>query len=607
MIHRLRLGMVPLVLFAVFIHCTHDPPPVFEPDHTLLDANFRANNAFGLITYLSERWRLRGGGNRGFDASVDHLFDYLQSSEFREIGTLSILEGPLTLHPLAWEPIDAEIAIVSPVHEVLHTYADTPSLLGKYSGATPDQGIEAELVDVGSGVSESDYADKQVRGKIVLAHGMADQVFALAVKKFGALGIVSDRVRRPELAARFPEMVLYEALPFTTPQRMLERRAWLLKVSPKNGARLRQWLASTSVCLQVRVRTKFFESQQRILVAEIPGTRFPDQRVVLISHIDNNKPGANNNASGVAAHAELARTIAALIARKKLTRPARTLTFLFGAEREGTRLWLDSLGAASQQIIAVLNADMAGENTALTGGTYRLEKSPEPTMAVQRHEKYTIDEDRHSGWGFRPIAIDPYPGTYLNSLVWDAVCYRSAKNGWQVMQHAFEGGSDHDVTLLRGLPTTLSWHWEDYFIGTNLDTPDKVSTEELKNVAVVHGMVALLIARGRSAAAEAVFEALEKRAIRRLETESQTARTVLMDWQDGRSPEQANFSGRDALLARELDLYHRWLRWYQDAFDALLSLPVDGKHELLQQRIIAAKEMLALQREAFLQEFIRQN
>ena len=51
--------------------------------------------------------------------------------------------------------------------------------------------VTADLVDVGEGVSESDYSGKDVKGKIVLAGSQADAVQAMAVAKFGAAGIVS--------------------------------------------------------------------------------------------------------------------------------------------------------------------------------------------------------------------------------------------------------------------------------------------------------------------------------------------------------------------------------------------------------------------------------
>ena len=51
--------------------------------------------------------------------------------------------------------------------------------------------VTAELVDVGAGTAEDDYAGKNVRGKIVLASAQPGPVARLAVERHGAAGIVS--------------------------------------------------------------------------------------------------------------------------------------------------------------------------------------------------------------------------------------------------------------------------------------------------------------------------------------------------------------------------------------------------------------------------------
>ena len=78
---------------------------------------------------------------------------------------------------------------VKPRHLLLGDWATDPIRLADYSH-TAD--VEAALVDVGDGAHASDYAGKDVRGKIVLADGVLARVQALAVAKYGAAGIVSD-------------------------------------------------------------------------------------------------------------------------------------------------------------------------------------------------------------------------------------------------------------------------------------------------------------------------------------------------------------------------------------------------------------------------------
>src|SRR5260370_29432566 len=49
----------------------------------------------------------------------------------------------------------------------------------------------ADLVDVGEGTKESDYAGKDVKGKVVLVSAQPGAAQDLAVGKYGAVGIVS--------------------------------------------------------------------------------------------------------------------------------------------------------------------------------------------------------------------------------------------------------------------------------------------------------------------------------------------------------------------------------------------------------------------------------
>src|SRR5262249_54452902 len=49
----------------------------------------------------------------------------------------------------------------------------------------------AELVDVGSGTKEADYAGKAIKGRLVLTSAQPGAVQDLAVGKFGAAGIIS--------------------------------------------------------------------------------------------------------------------------------------------------------------------------------------------------------------------------------------------------------------------------------------------------------------------------------------------------------------------------------------------------------------------------------
>ena len=67
---------------------------------------------------------------------------------------------------------------------------DEPEHARDRSFSTPDTGVVAPLVDVGKG-TPADYDKASVAGKIVLADGGIGRVFAEAVQKRGALGVLA--------------------------------------------------------------------------------------------------------------------------------------------------------------------------------------------------------------------------------------------------------------------------------------------------------------------------------------------------------------------------------------------------------------------------------
>ncbi len=565
-----------------------DLPSILGRYHDAIERHYRVDDPMSVVNFFAARWRLRGGGSPGYNESLDMVADYMRRAGLERVGTMNVLEGPLTLCSLAWEPVEVSVSLAEPESEQLHTYEDLATLPGKYSGSTPEGGVTAQLVDVGGGTEASDYSGVSVRGKIVLGSGQLGRMFEQAVQQRGAAGVISDHLTNEQRHAQYPGIVGAGSLPCGDARSMQRRTGWGLKVTRQTTDRLRSLLADGQVTLNVDVQTRFFESTLRELVVEIPGAVAPDERVILVSHSDNAKPGANNNASGVATHAELAAAIAAAIESGDLERPARTLTFLFGPEREGTRLWMDSSGADVDRVIAAIDADMTGENTELTGGTYRLERSPDPAFPFPRPQAYTAPEDITSGWPLRDLGVDGYPGHFINQLMWSALSERARRVDWTIDQHPLEGGSDHDVLLPAGVPTALSWHWVDAFTGTNFDTPDKVSAEEMKNVALSHGMAALFMAYGKAEEAHALLSVLEEAAATKLEFEIDATSRLLADLERGpvEGVEETTVEERRPV---EDFLLSEWARWHDQALSSVTELPASNDVGSLQASVDSAR------------------
>ncbi len=198
--------------------------------------------------------------------------------------------------------------------------------------------VTVELVDVGSGTQRSDYAGKDVRGKLVLCDATPSACHRQAVEELGAAGLVSynsnqvsawwrddqDLIRWGHLDARG------------------HKNAFAIMISVREARALQQRLArGEHITLHAVVRARNDDSLgYETLVATIPGTDPAAGDIVFSCHLDHEKPGANDNASGCAANLEIARTLRRLIDTKRIPPPARTIRFIWPSEMTGTIAYL---------------------------------------------------------------------------------------------------------------------------------------------------------------------------------------------------------------------------------------------------------------------------
>src|SRR5258708_15173154 len=116
-------------------------------------------------------------------------------------------------------------------------------------------------------------------------------------------------------------------------------------VSLKTGRGMKEKLASGE---QIRLRAVVKAGQHpgfyEVVTATIPGAdaKLKEEEIAFSCHLDHQRPGANDNASGCATILEVARTLQKLMTEGKLTRPARTIRFIFPPEIEGSMALLTS-------------------------------------------------------------------------------------------------------------------------------------------------------------------------------------------------------------------------------------------------------------------------
>ena len=290
--------------------------------------------------------------------------------------------------------------------------------------------------------------------------------------------------------------------------------------------------------------------------------RTPHERFVFSAHVQ--EPGANDNASGVGAQLEMARVMARLL-EDGMPRPARTLTFLWGLEIRSTDRFITQDSIRARDIRWGMSLDMVGEDTEKTGGTFLIEKMPDPSAI------WTRGDDKHSEWGGRPLTKADLKPHYFNDFVLARALAHSATTNWVVNTNPFEGGSDHTPFLRANKPGLLLWHFTDQFYHTDGDRLDKVSAKTLRNVAITALTSALPLLNGTTATAERIIGEVQRAAIERLAVEAAQSTTNIA---------QASTASRDSVRAQERDILETWTQYYADVLatvrDVELAVPSSG-------------------------------
>jgi len=219
--------------------------------------------------------------------------------------------------------------------------------------------VTTDLIDVGNGISDADYAEKDVRNKLVLAAQQPEAVARIAVEKHGAAGIISYAQNQHqawwgenENLLRWGHLGTFAAKP-----------AFAFMITLKQACAFQQRLAAGEhILLHANIIAGKTNGAYQIVTAVIPGGDpvLKDQEIVFSCHLDHPRPGANDNASGCATILEIARSYAKLIVEKKIERPARTLRFVWPPEIEGTLAFLTARDDIRKRIKSAIHLDMVG-------------------------------------------------------------------------------------------------------------------------------------------------------------------------------------------------------------------------------------------------------
>lgn len=498
-------------------------PARAERIYQQLERRVDAGVAMDVVTFMAPRWRL--AGNPAFEESQQLIFDRLVQAGLRPAyETFANGNG-------GWSHEEGTIRLGGPGGDVLLSRETHRVALAINSYSTPSGGLALPLVDVGAGTSAAAYDGKAVKGAIVLATGSLGQVFTQAVRNRGAAGVISTDLAAYTRPAETPDVLQWGSIPDDA-----ALRSFGFKATPRVARRLRDELANGPVTLHVEIRSTFHRRDNRTLTVEIPGRSRPGERIVLAAHVQ--EPGANDNASGCGTLLAAVLAIQDAIRRGALPPPARTLTFLWVDEIRGSEQWIKDHAEAMNGVVAMLSLDMTGEDTTKTGGTFLIEKQPDPSAIWDR------PSDPHSEWGASKVDPATVRGSFLNDLHLAVALRRARDTKWVVRTNPYEGGSDHTVFMRAGVPSLLNWHFTDRYYHTNLDTIDKVSAAEMQHVAIVVGTTALFLASADRSDTAALTKLMDAAREARMATEQRQHATpeILQAWRKWYDEAQASLT-----------------------------------------------------------------
>jgi hypothetical protein len=379
-----------------------------------------------------------------------------------------------------WTVKKAELWMTQPFEIRLTSYAELPMSLARNSASAD---VEAEVVDVGAGVSEDDYK-QDVKGKIVLATGNPFVVARQAVDKRGAVGLVTswsvpefDNLNR--LPGDFPDQIGWGG--FAAPGEKEAGRFGFL-ISSRRHQELRTLLhQGKSMKMRAVVDAEFSAGSICMVSGLIRGAVYPAEEIIFTAHLDHYKPGANDNASGSAAILEIARTLSQLIETGQLPHPLRTIRFLWVPEYSGSWAWFSRHLDDPVKRIANLNYDMVGENLKLTNAVLAMMYTPDFNPSYLNGVMESILDFMNR---FNDERYPPQKDFQIISI-------GGSRDRLQGRMVPYMTGTDHEVFNNAGIPGTGPLAWPDFFYHSSEDTPAKVDPTELHRV-VFAGLAAAL-------------------------------------------------------------------------------------------------------------------
>lgn len=461
----------------------------------------------------------RPPGSTGYHAATEYVartlgelgLEHVVSSRYPLDAKTPVGHHPL---PLAWEPESAIVSVVGPngARETVVDMATTSSCLAWWSKPTPEGGLTAELVDVGTGEHDDDFAGRDVAGKIVLiGHTERPGGWVHAAKlamKHGVAGILSDYLfytfAPHRTRAGLPEAVQLLRLP----NQNGTFDVFACSISYPAAQRLRELLRAGPVTLHADVRCRIFEGEGRNLLTTIPGRETPEESVLFVAHTSAATCPCANCAAGPALMTEIARTLNVLIERGSLPAPRRSIKFLMIIEGSGSKAYLAEHPEELHRVRAAFCFDSVGHDQSKLHSSLLFYKHPDSTPSYINDYFAGVMErvPKDASWVFKNSS-DLAPVRFL--------------------QAPYTPWSDNHIWAGMGVPSPLLMSWPDLYFHTQFLTADQTDPKVFRMAGLTTALAAYEIANADADTALRIGREVRARSALRLEAMAQAGERAM--------------------------------------------------------------------------------
>ena len=512
----LRMKMFSLaaaILFSAFsfsdLRAQQGPPLLPEPVVAALANELSGETAKRDLEFISRQHRMRA--SKGISIAAEFVAEQARVYGLEDVEILKFPADGKTFYGTqkarpAWNAEFAELWEMGAdgrPRTLIASWDAMPLVLAQDSESG---NVTAELVDVGAGTSEADYAGKDVRGKLVLVSAQPEAVFRLAVEKYGAAGILSyAQNQRTAWFGENDNLIRWGHLDSFT-----DTKTFGCMLSLKQARGFQARLArGEKIILKAEVRAGREPGNYEIPTAVIRGAdpNLRDEEIAFSCHLDHPRPGANDNASGCVTILEVGRTLAKLIREGKIERPRRSIRFIWPPEIEGTLALLNARPDITKRIKAVIHMDMVGGGPE-TKAVFHVTRGPASLPSF-------INDVAEAFGEF--VNEQSYRHAAGQTVLYPLVAPEGGKEPLNARMADFSMGSDHQVYTDSsfGIPAIYLNDWPDRYIHTNFDTPANIDTTKLKRAGFIGGASGYFVANVTADDAENIWHIVRSRSLLR--------------------------------------------------------------------------------------------